>query len=484
MKIALLQHDVTTGQPFANAEKIIQAARHAARGGADLCVAPIKALFGPDLACICQRPDFAAIRDQVLDKLAKELAAAPPLLCGAPLNQPLLIQGGLTVAVPEIFLCQGARIGLIPELAGDPCRIADGADLYIDLQAIPFRPGLQGELENQLGSLAARTGAWHLRVNLSGGYNGAVYSGQSVAFRPDGMLAARAPAFAEDTLLVDLDTGAGEIAPLCASREEAIWRALVLGTRDFVAKAGMSRVFIGLSGGMDSALTACVALEALGAPNVTGVLMPSPYTSDASVADARALAENLGIATITLPIKPLMDAFAQTLTPVLDSFPQPTNDLTFENLQARIRGVLLMALANRAGALALNTGNKSELAMGYCTLYGDTAGALSVLGDLLKTEVYAVAHWYCDHKGKMIIPENIFSKEPSAELRPNQKDTDSLPPYAELDQALARLLTADYDFPVSEDLARIRQRTRASQFKREQCPPVLLVSGAPLNGCV
>ncbi|MDE5879972.1 MAG: NAD(+) synthase, partial [Desulfovibrio sp.] len=280
------------------------------------------------------------------------------------------------------------------------------------------------------------------------------------------------------------------VAPACSGVEESCWRALVLGTRDYVRKCGAARVLLGLSGGMDSALVACVAAEALGPENVTGVLMPSPHTSLASVEDAEALARNLGMETLTVPIAGLMAAFADALGPGLERFPAWPGDVTEENLQARIRGTLVTSLANRARALVLNTGNKSEVAMGYCTLYGDAVGALAVIGDLTKTQVYALGRWLNAWKGRELIPEAIFVKAPSAELRPGQKDTDSLPPYEVLDPLLERLLAPGRSQGEAESgaggedaalAADVRRRLFAAEFKRRQLPPALRVSGVPFG---
>ncbi|MDD4702561.1 MAG: NAD(+) synthase, partial [Desulfovibrio sp.] len=325
-----------------------------------------------------------------------------------------------------------------------------GVDALIHMAAAPYSEGAQAASEHMLSHVAARHHIHLLSVNLVGGNDSRVYHGQSLVFDPTGQLLARGKAFEEDVLVVDTARNASASAssgvkspePLCASVEEDCWLALTLGTRDFVRKCGAEKVVVGLSGGIDSSLVCCVAAEALGAQNVTGVLMPSPYSSDGSVADALSLAHNLGVATITLPIEPAMTALAQVLAPGLDIFAAQPGDTTFENLQARIRGTLLSSLANRANALVLNTGNKSEAAMGYSTLYGDTVGALAVIGDLTKTQTYAVSRWYNAHKGAQIIPQQVFDKAPSAELRPGQKDADSLPPYDELDPMLEDLLLA------------------------------------------
>ena len=367
-----------------------------------------------------------------------------------------------------------------------------GVDALIHMAAAPYSEGAQAAGEHMLSHVAARHHVHLLSVNLVGGNDSRVYNGQSLVFDPTGQLLARGKAFEEDVLVVDTapsapggaSSGGKALEPLCASVEEDCWRALTLGTRDFVRKCGAEKVIVGLSGGIDSSVVCCVAAEALGAENVTGVLMPSPYSSEGSVADALSLAQNLGVATVTLPIEPAMTAFAQVLAPGLDLFEARPGDTTFENLQARIRGTLLSSLANRAGALVLNTGNKSEAAMGYSTLYGDTVGALAVIGDLTKTQTYAVARWYNTHKGEQIIPQQVFDKAPSAELRPGQKDEDSLPPYDELDPVLEDLLLPAAP-PVGDNSSPLRLEVRSklfmAEFKRRQEPLALFISRMPFG---
>jgi NAD+ synthase/NAD+ synthase (glutamine-hydrolysing) len=291
---------------------------------------------------------------------------------------------------------------------------------------------------------------------------------------------ARGRSFDADVLICDCDA-ARPIAPASdLDVESEIWRALVLGTRDYVHKCGFTRAVLGLSGGIDSALTAAVAAEALGTSNVLGVLMPSPYSSRGSVDDARELARNLGIETMTLPIEGAMKAFARVLREAFDARPCPVAE---ENLQARIRGTLLMALSNQRGALLLSTGNKSELSVGYCTLYGDMSGGLAVIADVPKTMVYRVARWHNETTGRPVIPESSLTKAPSAELRPNQTDQDSLPPYDILDDILQRyierhqdagdIVAAGFD-PAT--VARVLQLVRSAEFKRKQAAPGLKVT--------
>lgn len=479
MKIAMIQCDVTTGDLRGNANLVLAACEKAEKAGAALCIAPLEAIAGPCSDFFAAMPDFETRCRATLDHMAETLADGPALICGNPFadSAAILMANGMTAGVGDAFYWNGLRFNIV----SSHCEHVSGqnADICLDLRGERFLPDTQENRENKLAQAAFDHRAWILAPNLVGGYESFIYNGQSLAFDPRGRLRGRGKAFSEDLVIVDMD--ALSIAtPPCADSLEAQWLALTLGTRDFIHKAKAKTAVLGLSGGMDSALVACIAADALGPENVTGALMPSPYSSDSSITDARELAANLGIATITLPIEETLKALNNTLAQFMEDTPSRPGDLTFENLQARIRGMLLMAISNRSGALVLNTGNKSELAMGYCTLYGDTAGAVAVLGDLLKTRVYELARWYCGKSGKMIIPQNIFDKEPSAELRPGQKDTDSLPPYNVLDPIIESLL-AGRDPENMELAGEISARMTASRFKARQCPPPLLVSGEPLT---
>lgn len=485
MKICLLQCNVRDGDLAANVEKITGMIRQAA--GADLFIVPAQAISGP--AWRTELPDNAFLKAcrEICQSLAGKLAQTPPLLCSLPYVHQgaiLLEAGNVTYVSSDFYLGGGIKIALRNILAPVEGMAQCAADIIIDMDSSPFGPGFQELLEKRMAALALHTCSSIFSVNLVGGYGSQVYAGQSAHVNPMGRITARARSFAEDVLVVDIGSNGfmeeinrGRIEPLCASGEEAQWKALVLGVRDFVRKTGGTKAILGLSGGMDSAVVACIAAEALGSENVTGILMPSPYSSEGSIADSLDLAQNLGIHTYTVPIETMMNAFSEALRPVFDRVAPMENDLTLENLQARIRGALLMAIANRSGALVLNTGNRSELSMGYNTLYGDTVGALAVLGDIYKTRVYELARWYCGHMGKMVIPESIFTKAPSAELRPGQKDTDSLPPYDELDKVLGALLDNEDMAPseISSRIGEIRHKILSSSFKRRQCPPALLV---------
>jgi len=293
-----------------------------------------------------------------------------------------------------------------------------------------------------------------------------------------GRLFARARGYTDDVIVADLATSSGTIAPEDFEAESEIWQALVLGVRDYARKTHFTSVLLGLSGGIDSALTAAIAVDAVGADNVLGVLMPSPYSSAGSVDDSVALARNLGIRTVTLPIADIMRAYEGVLA---EPFRGRAPDVTEENIQSRIRGALLMALSNKFGSLLLTTGNKSELAVGYCTLYGDMNGGLAVIADLPKMMVYRVSQWR--NRRRPDIPEAILTKAPSAELRPDQTDQDSLPPYELLDRILElhveQSLSADEIIAQGFDDATVRRvvrLVRIAEFKRKQAAPVLKVT--------
>jgi NAD+ synthase/NAD+ synthase (glutamine-hydrolysing) len=331
-----------------------------------------------------------------------------------------------------------------------------------------------------LGSLARRHRVPVVYVNQFGGNDDLVFDGRSCAFDAAGAAIARGRPFAADVVVCDVEHGAPIAAEPDPAIESEVWHALVLGTRDYARKCGFTRVVLGLSGGVDSALTAAIAADALGAENVLGVLMPSPFSSRGSIDDSTDLARRLGIQTLTLPIEPAMRAFDETLR---DAFAGTPRGVTEENIQARIRGNLLMALSNKRGALLLTTGNKSELAVGYCTLYGDMSGGLAVIADVPKTMVYRVARWLNQSSKSPVIPEAILTKAPSAELRPNQTDQDSLPPYDLLDEILQRhierhepadeIIAAGFDAPT---VHRVLRLVRGAEFKRKQAAPGLKVT--------
>ncbi len=419
---------------------------------------------------------------------------------------PLFVIGGVRVGVT---ICEDAWSPTGPVIT----QAAGGAELIVNINASPYYAGRIRERETMLATRAADAQVPVAYVNLVGGQDELVFDGASMVFDETGRLVARANQFAEDLLIVDLDVRAGfrrrlldprgrvsapplpetpisdaqigakhdlaRIEPLLAPVHE-VYEALTLGTRDYVTKNGFKRVLIGLSGGIDSSLVAAIAADALGADRVTGVLMPSRYSSDGSVTDAEELAANLGIETITVPIEDAHEAFTHLLEP---TFAGTAPGLAEENLQARIRGTLLMSISNKFGWMVLTTGNKSEMATGYSTLYGDMAGGFAVIKDVPKMLVYALAVDRNQREGRALIPESVLEKPPSAELRPDQKDEDSLPPYSVLDEVLedyveqdlsaAEIEAGGFDRDIVDRVIALVDR---SEYKRRQAPPGVRVS--------
>jgi NAD+ synthase/NAD+ synthase (glutamine-hydrolysing) len=473
-------------------------------------------------------PSFISQTQEVAAALARDLAHGPPLLVGLPAQNPARLGRPLFNAVA---LLRGGRVerlfrkALLPtydvfdedryfepgpggewlDLEGvrlaisvcedawndrdfwvrrryhlDPIEEADrqGASVLLNLSASPFAAGKQDLRERMMATLAQRHRLTVVYVNQVGGNDDLVFDGRSFVLTADGTMLARGLAFAEQTLIVDLNAAVPVEPPPPAVPEEEIFAALVLGTRDYVRKCGFSRVLIGLSGGIDSALTAVIAVEALGESQVLGVMMPSPFSSRGSLDDAAELARRLGIETLTLPIEDAMHAFDRTLAVAFSGRPR---DVTEENIQARIRGNLLMALSNKLGAMLLTTGNKSELAVGYCTLYGDMSGGLAVIADVPKTMVYRIARWL--NRASDRIPAATLTKAPSAELRPDQTDQGSLPAYDVLDavlerhierhQALETIVAAGFD---ELTVQRVLDLVRTAEFKRKQAAPGLKVT--------
>jgi len=350
--------------------------------------------------------------------------------------------------------------------------------IHINLSSSPFWHSKRTVRREMLAAIARRDGIPVLMCNQAGGNDSLIFDGSSLALNSRGELIAQAASFREDLIVID-PFNADPIPAPVDDDTEAAYRALVLGTRDYVRKCGFSKVIVGLSGGIDSALVAAIATDALGAENVIGIGNPSQYSSLGSIDDSRKLAANLGIRYEIIPIAGLFHEYTKALEPL---FAGTKPDITEENLQARIRGTLWMALSNKFGALVLTTGNKSEMAVGYCTLYGDMVGALAVIGDLVKTRVYAVCHWL--NRDREIIPPAILEKPPSAELRPDQKDTDSLPPYDILDPILEAYVER-YETPESiaransisvELVQQIVHLVERSEYKRQQAAPVLKVT--------
>jgi NAD+ synthase (glutamine-hydrolysing) len=385
------------------------------------------------------------------------------------------------------FEIAGARIGVtICEDAWEPGPVAavaaEGAELVVNINASPYYGGRAREREAMLAARAREAGVPIVYANLVGGQDELVFDGGSFVVDARGELNARAKQFTEDLLLASVEgptTVSGRIESPRAPVHE-VYEALVLGTRDYVRKNSFQDVLISLSGGVDSSLVAAVAVDALGAGHVAGVLLPSRYSSEGSVADAAALAERLGIHTFTVPIEPAHAAFERMLEPV---FQGAAPDVTEENLQARIRGNVVMAISNKFGWMVLSCGNKSEMATGYATLYGDMAGGLAVIKDVPKTLVYALCRDLNERRGREVIPQTVLDKEPSAELRPGQKDSDSLPPYSELDpiiegyvendQSVAELIARGFEPELVRRVARLVDR---NEYKRRQAPPGVRVS--------
>jgi NAD+ synthetase len=529
VKIALAQINPTVGDFTGNLEKIVAASRRAAAQGARLAVFSELVLCGYPPADFLEKPSFltrcraavdelaAATRGLSTAVLAGVALPAPPESGKPAVNAAVLLDGGCLLLeqhkrlLPfyDIFDEQRyfapSRAQQVVELDGlrlaiticedawndksfwsrrfyavDPIEelMRQQPGVLINLSSSPFWHGKRALRRQMLAAIARRNGVPLLLVNQVGGNDSLIFDGSSLALNAQGELIAQAASFEEDLVLVDPFD-----APVVPNPEdddtEAAYRALVLGTRDYVRKCGFSKALVALSGGIDSALVACIAADALGAENVVGIGMPSPYSSAGSIDDSRRLAANLGIRFELIPISGLFNEFTQALGPL---FAGRKPDSTEENIQARIRGSLMMALSNKFSALVLTTGNKSEMAVGYCTLYGDMVGALAVIGDLVKTRVYQVCRWL-NREGE-VIPAAILEKPPSAELRPDQKDTDSLPAYEVLDPILEgyveRYETPEQiaqanGFPL-ELVQQVVRLVERSEYKRQQAAPVLKVT--------
>jgi NAD+ synthase/NAD+ synthase (glutamine-hydrolysing) len=531
MKIALAQTNTTVGDLCGNAQKILSFAQRAATAGAEVVAFPELTLTGYPPRDLLEKQTFLDRVEQHLETLAADAAPLGVTLIvgtvtrrsessGRPIyNTAAVVEGGRVVfrqhkmllpsydvfdetryfePAPKQFplaldgstsaltICEDAwndkqfwerRLysrDPVEELARDHPRV------LISINASPYHMGKRA-LRHEVFSATAR----HSRipivyVNQVGGNDQLIFDGSSFAMNAQGDVIASAASFEEDLVLVDTETLTGEHHETYADECDAAYQALVLGTRDYIRKCGFERVIIGLSGGIDSSLTAAIAVDAVGKENVLGVGMPGPYSSEHSVTDARDMARNLGIRFELIPIRDQYEAFLGVLNPL---FPDGAVGVTQENLQSRLRGVTLMALSNKSGALVLTTGNKSELAVGYCTLYGDMCGGLAVISDVPKTLVYSLAR-VANKRHANAIPENVFLKPPSAELRPDQKDTDSLPEYDVLDQILRgyvennespRQIADSLHLPVT--LVRdIANKVDRNEYKRQQAAPGLKVT--------
>jgi NAD+ synthase/NAD+ synthase (glutamine-hydrolysing) len=532
LRIALLQINPTAGDLNGNSSLIVDAARAAQSQGADLVVTPELALMGYLPRDLLMSQGFVRRGGEMLTRMAGELAGAPPLLVGVATPNPsdmgrplfnsavLLRNGAVGPAFhktllptydvfdedryfepahePQILELGGWRLGISicedvwndrdfwmrRRYHQDPIEVLSqaGAQAIVNLSASPFTVGKQLLRQQMLGHLARKYGLPVVFVNQVGGNDDLIFDGRSGAFDAQGRLFARAKGFEEDVLVVDLaaaqPSGPGAIAEDDFEPEAEIWNALVLGVRDYARKTRFRKVLLGLSGGIDSALTAAIAADAMGPENVLGVMMPSCYSSQGSVDDSVEVARHLGIQTIALPIAGIMQTYDGVLEEAFRGFPA---DVTEENIQSRIRGNLLMALSNKYGSLLLTTGNKSEMSVGYCTLYGDMNGGLAVIADLPKMMVYRVSRWR--NRRRPDIPEAILTKAPSAELRPDQTDQDSLPPYDVLDrilelhveqcQSAEEIVAQGFDEPT---VRRVLRLVRIAEFKRKQAAPVLKVT--------
>ncbi len=532
MKVALLQCNMVTGDLVGNAKRIVQAVRKAHAADASLCVTSELALCGISPKDILFSKGFMEGCHKALQNIAEDLKHAPPLLMGMPVlsanlggklltNAAILVQNGKYSLVsskvfspyPEgdhhyfergvscgVITVAGWRLGVViceqdsaeysfwnmqKMAVHNPLNelISRGVDGIVHMALTPYAIGRQQKREHMLSHVAARHHVHLFSTNMVGGNGSKIYSGQSIAFDPTGTLLARARAFDEDIIIIDTAVGSDSIAKPMPNVEEECWNALVLGTRDYLHKTNGNGVIIGISGGIDSAMVAAIAVEALGKDKVEGVLLPSPYTSAESIEYSEKLCKNLGIKYHNVAINPMFEAFKTALDPVFNNIAKTENDVTEENIQARIRGITLMAIANRKGYLVLNTGNKSESSMGYCTLYGDSIGALGLIGDVPKTLLYSMANWYNNKFKTKTIPQGIIDRPPTAELRPNQLDSDSLPPYAELDPMVEHIIGAKaLENEIDDAKAdHVLKSMCGAEFKRRQAAPALQVSGYTLG---
>ena len=543
VRVALLQINPTVGDLDGNARLIADAARAAWRQGARVALAPELALCGYPPEDLLLRPAFLRANASALEALARELADCDGLrlVVGHPwggsagdheddvrsksvsvprvFNAASVLAGGLVAGTyckrelpnyqvfderryfvsgrdaglaPLVFEAGGTRFGvLICEDAwfDEPARLAQaaGAEVLCVINASPFHLGKPADREAQMARRAQATGLPLLYSHLTGGQDEVVFDGGSFALDARGEVVARAALFESATLLVDVAPGrapvpaAGSAVVPLPELESQAWSALVTGVRDYIGKNGFPSVIIGLSGGIDSALVLAIAVDALGPERVRTVMMQSPYTADISWIDARDMAGRVGVRYDEIAIAPMFDAFRHALTA---QFAGLAEDTTEENIQARVRGTLLMALSNKTGAIVLTTGNKSEMATGYCTLYGDMAGGFAVIKDVAKTLVYRLAEWKnrqptrrADGSVGPVIPERIITRPPSAELRPDQTDQDSLPPYEVLDAILAAYMEENVaidDIVASgfarTDVERVTRLIKINEYKRRQSP--------------
>ena len=533
MRVALAQLNPTVGDLKGNAAKLLRAVEQVASQDVDLLVTPELFLSGYPPKDLLLRGDFSDQCDRLVDELAAQLAGGPAVLVGHPTSRNLpmgrlanaacLLAGGRVVATVEKMLLpnydvfderryfrpaakvapvefDGWRLGVHicedawwkePETAyhiephpyPDPIEelAAQRIDAFINLSASPFEVGKPARRHRLLSRHVARHRHPFLFVNQVGGNDDLVFDGNSVVLNDSGGLVWQGKGFSEDLVVVDLDELTESHSPRPDVREGTILDALVLGLRDYMHKCGFQDCVLGLSGGIDSALACYIAARAVGPEHVHGLLMPSRYSSQHSIDDAMTLAKSLGVDAQIVPIDSVHRAYEASPLIGADLASQPQG-LADQNLQARIRGAMVMTRSNRYGWLALATGNKSELAVGYCTLYGDMCGGFAVLSDLLKRDVYAVSRYVNQREGREIIPRSTIEKAPSAELAPNQFDQDTLPPYPILDGILEGLIereesirTLSEKFP-PEIVKWVAVRVDRNEFKRRQMAPGIKLS--------
>jgi NAD+ synthetase len=526
MKVALAQINPTVGDLAGNEAKIRAAYQRGADLGVDLVLCPELSVTGYPPRDLLLKKRFVAQNLRVLDRLAATTGRTGLLVGYVGENQvhpgrevsnsAALLQRGKILATrtktllptydvfdedryfepatensPVEFAGEKLALTICEDIWNDddfwperrylhnpPVELAEaGAGFVFNISASPWHLGKTNTRYEMLRSLAVKTGKPVFFCNQVGGNDELVFDGTSLAFDATGQLVAYGKFFEEDFVVVDTEKPVPVELPRFAD-EELINKALVLGLHDYLYKCGFKSAVLGLSGGIDSAVTACLAVQALGAENVRGVSLPSQFSSQHSLDDARVLAEHLGIRYDVVPIQPAFETVKRTLSPCFAGRPE---DTTEENIQARLRAVMLMALSNKFGSLLLTTGNKSELAVGYCTLYGDMCGGLAVISDVPKTMIYRLARWI--NREKEIIPESSITKPPSAELRLNQCDQDSLPPYEVLDEVLDRyvvqgraaseIIAAGFD---SETVNRVVRLIDLSEYKRRQAAPGLKVT--------
>jgi NAD+ synthase (glutamine-hydrolysing) len=528
VKIALGQINPTVGDFSGNAAKMIEYARRAQAAGAGLILFPELSVCGYPPRDLVERPSFVARNRDTVEHVAAETRGIA-VICGlvtpahsetgkSAMNSAALLQDGkvaflqskMLLPTYDVFdemrnfapaksqdlfsFCGNRMVLTICEDAWndklfwpkrlytvDPIEtlIRAGGNFVLNISSSPFWIGKRELRRDMLAAIARHHKVPVALVNQVGGNDSLVFDGSSIVLNPQGEVIALGRSFEEDLIYFDSKTLIGDLHDQIEGEEASVYAALVLGTRDYMRKCGFQKAIIGLSGGIDSALTAVIAADAVGPENVVGVGMPGPYSSPGSIDDACALAKNLGIRFELLSINSTVEAYRETLQQV---FAGRKEDVTEENIQSRARGTLLMALSNKFGAIVLSTGNKSELGVGYCTLYGDMVGGLAVISDVPKTLVYRLSHYV--NSRRPVIPEATLEKPPSAELRPNQKDSDSLPPYEILDAVLedyveaahsAEQIAAEHGFDI-EVVRRVVRMVDRAEYKRQQAAPGIKIS--------